>query len=164
MTKTMQALADAFAGESQANRKYTAYAAQAEAEGYKQAAKLFRAAAEAETLHALAEFKAMGKVKSTADNLLDAVAGETHEYKNMYPEFIEFAKEENQPVAQRLFEYAAAAEKVHAGLYQKAADSLGKENGPALYLCPVCGYIHEGSAPDACPICSAKASVFKEFN
>ncbi|MDR2006925.1 MAG: rubrerythrin family protein [Acidaminococcales bacterium] len=163
MEKTMQGLAAAFAGESQANRKYTAYAAQADAQGYKQAAKLFRAAAEAETLHALAEFKAMGKVKDTAENLKDAVAGETHEFKSMYPEFIEYAKEEKQAAAQRIFEQAAAAEKVHAELYQKVLDNLSKADGADYYLCPVCGYIHEGSYDGACPICGAKGSVFKKF-
>ena len=164
MEKTKKGLAEAFAGESQANRKYTAYAAKAEADGYKQAAKLFRAAAEAEAIHALNELKEMGKALDTVENLKDAIAGETHEYTSMYPEFIEYAKEENQPKAQRIFEHAAAAEKVHAELYQKELDNLTKENGPAFYLCPVCGYIHEGSAPDACPICAAKGSVFKEFN
>ncbi|MDR3348395.1 MAG: rubrerythrin family protein [Acidaminococcales bacterium] len=163
MEKTMQGLAAAFAGESQANRKYTAYAAQADAQGYKQAAKLFRAAAEAETLHALAEFKALGKVKDTAENLKDAVAGETHEFKSMYPEFIEYAKEEKQPAAQRIFEQAAAAEKVHAELYQKVLDNLGKADSSDYYLCPICGYIHEGPYEGACPICGAKGSAFKKF-
>ncbi len=163
MEKTMKSLAEAFAGESQANRKYTAFAAQAEAQGYKQAAKLFRATAEAETIHALAELKAMGKVNDTAENLKDAIAGETHEFTSMYPEFIQYAKEEGQPQAQTIFEYAAAAEKVHAGLYQNMLDNLTKETGPDFYLCPVCGYVHEASAPDICPICSTKAAAFKKF-
>jgi rubrerythrin len=164
MEKTMKGLEGAFAGESQANRKYTAYAAQAEAEGYKQAAKLFRAAAEAETIHALAEFKAMGKVKDTASNLKDAVAGETYEFTTMYPEFIGYAEEEKQSTAKRIFEHASAAEKIHAALYQKALDNLTKENGTAYYLCPICGYIHEAGVPDACPICGAKGSAFKKFD
>ncbi len=164
MEKTMQGLAAAFAGESQANRKYLAYAKQAETQGYKQAAKLFKAAAEAETLHALAEFKAMGKIKDTAENLKDAVAGETHEFTEMYPEFIEYAKQENQSEALRIFQLASAAEKVHADLYQKALDNLTKEDGPAYYLCPVCGYIHEAKAPEVCPICNAKGLAFKEYN
>lgn len=164
MEKTMNGLKDAFAGESQANRKYTAYAAQAEKEGYKQAAKLFRAAAEAEAIHALSELKAMGKAQDTVENLKDAIAGETHEFTSMYPEFAGYAKEENQPTALRIFEHAGSAEKVHAELYQKALDGLTKENGPAYYLCPICGYIHEGSAPDVCPICHAKAAVFKKFD
>lgn len=164
MEKTKKGLAEAFAGEAQANRKYTAYAAKAEQDGYKQAAKLFRAAAEAEAIHALNELKEMGKALDTVENLKDAIAGETHEYKSMYPEFIGYAKEENQTKALRIFEHAAAAEEVHAELYQKVLDNLTKEDGPAFYLCPVCGYIHEGSTPDACPICQAKGSMFKEFN
>ena len=164
MEKTKQGLAEAFAGESQANRKYTAYAECAEASGYKQAAKLFRAAAAAEAIHALAELKELGKAQDTVENLKDAIAGETHEFTSMYPEFIEYAKSENQPKALRIFEHAAAAEKVHAELYQNALDNLTKEDGPAFYLCPICGYIHEGGAPDNCPICHAKGSAFKEFN
>jgi len=164
MEKTKHGLAEAFAGESQANRKYTAYAERAEASGYKQAAKLFRAAADAEAIHALAELKELGKAQDTVADLKDAIAGETHEFMSMYPEFIEYAKAENQPKAQRIFEHAAAAEKVHAELYKKVLDNLNKEDGPAFYLCPICGYIHEGSAPDTCPICSAKGSVFKSYN
>ena len=164
MEKTKHGLEEAFAGESQANRKYSAYAQRAEANGYKQAAKLFKAAADAEAIHALAELKELGKAQDTVEDLKDAIAGETHEFTSMYPEFIEYAKAENQPKAQRIFEFAAAAEKVHAELYKKMLDGLNKEDGPAFYLCPVCGYIHEGSAPDTCPICSAKGSVFKEYN
>ena len=164
MEKTMYGLKEAFAGESQANRKYTAYAAQAEKEGYKQAAKLFRAAADAEAIHALNELKAMGKAHDTVENLKDAIAGETHEFTSMYPDFIDYAKAENQPTALRIFEHAAGAEKVHAELYQKALDNLTKEEGPSYYLCPVCGYIHEGSAPYTCPVCQAKGTVFKEYN
>ena len=164
MEKTMKGLAAAFAGESQANRKYLAYAEKAELEGYTQAAKLFRATAEAETIHAMAEFKAMGKLNDTASNLKDAIAGETYEYEDMYPEFAGYAKEEGQPTALRIFELAAAAEKVHADLYQKMLGGLNKENGPAYYLCPVCGYIHEAGVPDVCPICMAKGSSFKKFD
>lgn len=161
MQKTNKGLAEAFAGESQANRKYTAYAMQAEKEGFKQAAKLFRAAAEAETIHALTHFKNMGKLNSTRENLQDAIAGETHEYKEMYPEFIEFAKEENQAAALRGFTLAAGAEEVHANLYKKALANLDNEVITDLYLCSVCGHIHEGQAPETCPICAAKAVAFK---
>ena len=164
MEKTLQGLAEAFAGESQANRKYTAYAAQAEKEGFKQAAKLFRAAAEAETIHALTHFKNMGKIKSTKENLQDAIAGETHEYQIMYPEFIKYAENENQPAALRGFKLAAGAEEVHANLYKKALENIDQEVLTDLYLCTVCGHIHEGQAPDVCPICNAKALAFKLVN
>ena len=164
MEKTLQGLAEAFAGESQANRKYTAYAAQAEKEGYKQAAKLFRAAAEAETIHALTHLKNMGKIKSTKENLADAIAGETHEYQIMYPEFIEHAQAENQAAALRGFKFAAGAEEVHANLYKKALANIDNEVTTDLYLCTICGHIHEGTAPDVCPICMAKAQAFKIVN
>lgn len=164
MEKTMQGLAAAFAGESQANRKYSAYGDYAEEKGFKQAAKLFRAAAAAEAIHALSELKAMGKLSSIEDVLKDAIAGETYEYKTMYPEFAEYAKEEDQAKIQRLFEYAGRAEEVHAELYKKELAALSKEDGPAYYLCPICGYIHEATAPEACPICSAKGSTFQKFD
>lgn len=164
MEKTMKGLAEAFAGESQANRKYLAFAEQADKDGYPQAAKLFRAAAEAETGHAHTHLRNMGGIKSTKENLEAAIAGETHEFEVMYPEFIAYAKEENQQTALRGFELANAAEEVHAQLYKKALANINNEVITDLYLCKVCGYIHEGSAPDVCPICKAKAAAFKKVD
>ena len=126
MAKTQENLQEAFAGESQANRKYLAFAKQADKEGYPQAAKLFRAAAAAETVHAHAHLNAMKGVEKTAENLKSAVAGETHEFKNMYPDMIQAAKDEGEKAAERSFTYANEVEKIHAGLYQKALDNLGK--------------------------------------
>src|SRR5210317_1685749 len=123
MSTAEQNLADAFAGESQANRKYLAFAKQAERDGYPQVAKLFRAAAAAETVHAHAHLKALGGIKGTGDNLQEAIAGETHEFKSMYPEMIELAKKEGKKAAERSFSYANAVEEIHAGLYQKAFDN-----------------------------------------
>jgi len=160
MTQTEKNLLEAFAGESQANRRYLAFAKQADKEGFPQAAKLFRAAAEAETVHALAHLRALGAVKSTAENLKEAVAGETHEFKSMYPEMIKAAKEENNKAAERTFTYANEVEKVHAALYQKALDNLEAPEDTDLYVCPVCGYTCENEPPDRCPVCGAKAKAF----
>jgi rubrerythrin len=124
MSKTEKNLSNAFAGESQANRRYLAFAKQADKEGHTQAAKLFRAAAEAETVHAHAHLRTLGGIKSTAENLKEAIDGETHEFRDMYPKMIEEAKEEGNKAAERSFNYANAVEEVHAGLYQKALDSL----------------------------------------
>lgn len=158
---TEKNLAAAFAGESQANRKYTAFARQADAEGFPQAAKLFRAAAEAETIHALSHFKTLGMIKSTAENLKAAVDGETYEFTNMYPDFIKEAEAENNAAAVRTFTYANEAEKIHAELYQKALDNLAKGVDGEFYLCTVCGHIAPDHAPDTCPICGAKAQAYK---
>ena len=160
MSKTEQNLRDAFAGESQANRKYLAFAKAAEKEGYPQAAKLFRAAAEAETVHAHAHLRALGEIGSTAENLKVAVAGETHEFKSMYPEMIETAKEEGNKTAERSFVYANEVEKIHANLYQKALDNLDNLEDADYYVCGVCGYTCENEPPDSCPVCGAKASAF----
>ena len=163
MGKTEQNLMEAFAGESQANRKYLAFAKQAEKEGYKQVAKLFRAAAEAETVHAHAHLRTVGGVKSTAENLKEAIGGETHEFKSMYPAMIETAKEEGNKAAQRTFTYANEVEKVHAALYQKALDSL--DAGVAevdYYVCSVCGYTCEKEPPGKCPVCGAVSSAFSK--
>lgn len=162
--KTMKGLAEAFAGESQANRKYAIFAAQAEKEGYKQAAKLFRAASEAETIHAADHLRNMGYIKSTKENLLAAIEGETHEFESMYPEFIAWAKEENQGSALRGFELAAAAEAVHAGLYKKALASLEDEKLVDIYMCKVCGNLVEGDLPDECAICKARSMAFKKID
>lgn len=162
--KTMKGLAEAFAGESQANRKYAIFAAQAEKEGYKQAAKLFRAASEAETIHAADHFRNMGYIKSTRENLQAAIEGETHEFESMYPEFIGWAKEEGQAAALRGFELASAAEAVHAGLYKKALANLDKEVVQDIYMCKVCGNIAEGELPVECSICKAKSMAFKKID
>ena len=160
--KTLGNLMDAFAGESQANRKYTAYARQADAEGKTNAAKLFRAASDAETIHALKHFEVAGKVGGTADNLKDAVAGETHEYKEMYPDFVKEAEAEGNKAALRSFTFAMKAEEVHARLYQEALDNLDEGKEVFYYLCPVCGNI-EKAVPDACPICGAPGKVFIKY-
>ena len=160
MSKSEQNLRDAFAGESQANRKYLAFAKKAERDGYSQVAKLFRAAAEAETVHAHAHLKALGEIGSTADNLKVAVAGETHEFKNMYPAMIEEAKEEGNKTAERSFTFANEVEQIHAKLYQKALDNLDSLEEADYYVCSVCGMTVENEPPDRCPVCGAKASAF----
>jgi len=160
MSKTENNLKEAFAGESQANRTYLAFAKQADREGYKQAAKLFRAAAEAETVHAHAHLRALGTVGKTAENLKAAVAGETHEFKNMYPGMIEDAKAEGKRAAEQSFTYANAVEKIHAALYQKALDNLDSLPEVDLWVCSVCGNTVEGEPPDECPICRAKKKAF----
>ena len=160
MSKSEQNLRDAFAGESQANHKYLAFAKKAERDGYSQVAKLFRAAAEAETVHAHAHLKALGEIGSTADNLKVAVAGETHEFKNMYPVMIEEAKEEGNKTAERTFTFANEVEKIHAKLYQKALDNLDSLEEADYYVCSVCGMTVENEPPDKCPVCGAKASAF----
>lgn len=165
MSKTEQNLKDAFAGESQANRKYLAFAQRAEKEGHRQAAKLFRAAAEAETVHAHAHLRALGGIKSTAENLKEAIAGETHEFKSMYPAMIDAAKEEAHKAAERSFTYANEVEKIHASLYQKLLGNLGEQQEDVdYYVCSVCGYTCEKQPPDKCPVCNAAAKAFSKVS
>ncbi|MFO7595655.1 MAG: rubrerythrin family protein [Desulfocurvibacter africanus] len=160
MSKTEENLMEAFAGESQANRKYLAYAKQADKEGHPQVAKLFRAAAEAETVHAHAHLRVLGAVKTTAENLKDAVAGETHEFKSMYPGMIETAKAEGNKMALRSFEFANTVEKTHADLYQKALENLGSNKEADYWVCSVCGHTVEDEAPEKCPVCQAAKKAF----
>lgn len=161
MIKTEQNLKDAFAGESQANRKYLAFAKKADEEGYLQAAKLFRAAAEAETIHAHAHLKVLGGVKSTSENLKEAIEGEAHEFMEMYPAMIETARAESDKKAERSFKYASEVEKVHASLYQNALDTLDNpKEVDCYYVCSVCGYTCEDEPPETCPVCKAKARAF----
>ncbi len=162
MSKTDQNLQDAFAGESQANRKYLAFARQAEDEGYAQVARLFRAAAAAETIHAHNHLKGMKGVKSTKENLLAAISGESYEFQKMYPQMITDAKAEGQDYALRSFSLANEVEKVHAALYKKALESLGQNTVADYYVCSVCGYTAEGEAPDDCPVCKAKKKAFRK--
>jgi len=160
MSETEKNLWAAFAGESQANRKYLAFAKKAEQEGYTQVAKLFRAAAEAETVHAHTHLRTLKEVQSTADNLKAAIAGETHEFKSMYPEMIETARQEGNKAAERSFTFANEVEKIHAGLYQKALDNLDSLPEVEYYICSVCGYTVESEAPEVCPVCGAKKVAF----
>lgn len=161
MSKSEAGLREAFAGESQANRKYLAFAVQADKEGFTQVAKLFRAAAEAETIHAHNHLRALKAVKSTAENIKEAEEGETHEFKNMYPAMIADAKAEGHKEAERSFVYANEVEQVHAALYAKYAKDL-KVAETAIYVCKVCGYTCETAAPDDCPVCRAKKAAFFE--
>ncbi len=156
-------LKDAFAGESQANRKYLAFAKKAEQEGYKTIAKLFQATADAETIHAHNHLKALGAIKSTAENLQEGIDGETYEFDSMYPPMIEEAQKEGRKDAERSFFLAMESEKVHADLYKDALANLDNQEDVDYYLCPVCGYIEKGHAPDTCPICKVKASMFVKY-
>ena len=167
MAKTDENLKAAFAGESQANRMYLAFAKKAEEEGHLQIAKLFKAAAEAETVHAHNHLRVMGQVKSTLENLGTAVSGETYEFKSMYPEFIEEAKKEGNKKAQQSFDYANKVEQIHANLYQKAIEALKNQKElPAveMHVCPVCGNTFEGATPDSCPICATLKEKFIKIN
>lgn len=164
MSNTQKNLMDAFAGESQANRKYLAYAVKADKEGFPQAAKLFRAAAAAETIHAHGHLRIAGGIHSTLENLQDAINGETHEFTKMYPEMIKEAEAEGNKAAAVYFKYANAVEEVHANLYKKALAAGGKAPTVDYYICDVCGYTHEGPHDDKCPICNAPASSFHKVD
>lgn len=157
---TMDNLKEAFAGESQANRKYLAFAKKADAEGHTQIAKLFRAAADAETVHAHAHLRVMGGIKSTEENLKEAIEGETEEFEEMYPGFIEEAKAEDNTAAVITFENANAVEKIHADLYKKALENMANNEEVNYYVCQVCGNTVENEAPEKCPICGVPASKF----
>ncbi len=167
MSKTEENLKAAFAGESQANRKYLAFAKKADKEGFPQIAKVFRAAAAAETVHAHNHFRVLGGIKSTKENVQAAIEGEHYEFSKMYPEFLKDAKNEANKDAERTFDYANEVEKVHHKLYTAAFEAV--ENGNDLdkndlFICPVCGYTHEGNLPEKCPVCGAVKKVFKEID
>ena len=162
MATTETNLQEAFAGESQAYRKYVAFAKKAEQEGFVNVARLFRTAAEAEAIHALGHLNALDAVKSTADNRRAAVSGETQEFTEMYPPMVDLAQAENHK-AKRMFAFAAKAEAVHAQLYKLALEAVaqGKDlTETSFYLCPVCGHIELGNPPAACPICGVKGSMY----
>jgi rubrerythrin/NAD-dependent dihydropyrimidine dehydrogenase PreA subunit len=160
--KTLDNLMEAFAGESQANRKYLAYSKKAEKDGKLNAAKLFKAASDAETIHALKHFEVAGKVHTTAENLKDGIAGETHEYKEMYPDFVKLAQEEGNKAAVMTFTYAMKAEEVHARLYQEALENIDQTEEVFYYLCPVCGNI-EKFIPEKCSICNVSGDKFIKY-
>ena len=164
MTDTIKNLKEAFAGESQANQKYRAFAKKAEQEGFVNVARFFRTAAEAECIHAEGHLKALEGISSTAENLQAAIDGETYEFTEMYPPMLEQA-EADEHKAKRMFRYAVEAEAVHAKLYKQALEAVrqGKDLDVDFYLCPVCGNIEFGKPTEDCPICGTKAEKFIQF-
>ncbi len=165
MSNTQKNLEEAFAGESQASRRYLYFAEKADSEGFLQIARLFRAAAESETVHARNHLKAMEGIGATGDNLKAAISGESYEFTQMYPGFIEQAKVENNQKAEITFIYANKVEKIHHGLYRKALELLeaGKEaKAEPYFVCPVCGYTVAGEAPEKCPVCGTPRKMFKK--
>lgn len=165
MSNTEENLKAAFAGESQANRKYQAFAAKADREGFPQAAKLFRAASEAEAVHAENHLRALNAVKSTKENLQEAISGEDHEHEKMYPKMIQTAKVDGNKNAEMSFQYANEVEKIHSKLYSKLLADLGtsSETYP-YYVCPYCGNTVEKEPPEACPVCGCKGELFKRVD
>lgn len=162
MSKTEKNLKDAFAGESQANRKYLAFAEKAREDGYPGIAKLFEAAAAAETIHAHKHLRTLKGIRATSENLQEAIAGETHEFKTMYPKMIAEAVEEGARQAEISFTYANEVEKVHAALYEKASQQMDNFPVQDYHICAICGYTAEREAPDKCPVCgAAKKNFFK---
>ncbi len=164
---TMENLAAAFAGESQANRKYLAFAAKADKDGFPQVAKLFRAAAEAETIHAHAHLRAMGGINTTLENLEAAIEGEAHEFKEMYPGFVAEAEKEGNKKAMASFKNALPVEETHHDLYTKALGAVkggGDLPEASIHICPVCGHTVDAGVPDKCPVCNVPGKKFVEIS
>jgi rubrerythrin len=162
---TTDNLKQAFAGESEANRKYLAYGEQAERDGFAQVARLFRAVAAAETIHAHAHLRAMDGVKATLDNLEDALCGEEHEFTEMYPPMVEAAKAEGHKKAERSMTHALAVEKIHYALFKQAVEAVkggGDLAEQPIRVCPVCGHTVLGDAPDHCPVCNLRGDRYTE--
>lgn len=165
MSKSTEDLKAAFAGESQANRRYLAFAKKADKDGYPQAARLFRAVAAAETVHALNHFRVLGEIKSTAENLQTAINGENYEVVTMYPAFINDAEAEADKKAERTFRWAWEVEKVHEALYRQMLEDVETEIEVFdYYVCPVCGHTHERTAPDKCPVCGTPGKRFERIS
>lgn len=165
MSKTQENLKAALSGESQANRKYLAFAQRAEKEKLPGVAKLFKAAAESETIHAMKYLEMLGEIKSTKENLEAAKGGETYEAEDMYPKFISDAESENESQAKTSFTWAAEVEKSHADMYDKAIEKAAQGQDieeKEYYICQGCGYTAEGEAPETCPVCGAPRSMFKK--
>ncbi len=165
MSKTEDFLKEAFSGESQANRKYSAFAAKAEKEGFVQAAKLFRAAAAAEEVHANNHLRVLKGIKSTKENLQTAVSGEDEEWEKMYPEMIQAAKADGKKDAETSFHYANEVEKIHSLLYGRLLADLGNSQDVfPYYVCPYCGNTVERNAPNVCSVCGAEGKLFMRID
>ncbi len=163
-TKTGKNLQEAFAGESQANRRYLAFAKKADDEGQPQVARLFRAAAESETIHAHNHLRILGVTGSTQDNLKQAVEGESYEFMQMYPPMIEEARSAGITAAEKSFDFANQVEQTHAALFQKALDRWGSLGELDYFVCEGCGHLAESEAPETCPVCGAPREKFKKID
>jgi rubrerythrin len=161
-SKVIEDLKEAFAGESQANRKYLAFAEKAETDNLPYAAKIFRAAAEAETIHAHSHLRLLGGVKTSSENIQSAIEGETFEFTKMYPGMLKDAKAAGDKAAEHGFNLANEAEKVHAELFKKAL-AKPAQTPPQVYVCKVCGHVHEGEPPEKCPICGGPKKGYFEI-
>jgi rubrerythrin len=165
MSKTEKALKEAFAGESQANRKYLAFAKQAEKEGHAGIARLFRAVAQAETVHAHNHLRIFAGAQPTEENLKAAISGENYEVVTMYPEFLNFAQDEGEKKAETSFKWAWEVEKVHEGLFKEALATMGGSIGELeIWVCPVCGFTHIGVPDDRCPVCNTPSGRFEKID
>ena len=167
MSKTEEHVQSAFAGESQANRKYLFFAEQADKEGFKQVARLFRAAADAETVHARNHLKVFKGIKSTKENLQSAISGENHEFTEMYPGFIKQAEKDGNKDAKNSFELANKVEEIHHGLFSDFLKKLDKSETfkeKPIYVCQYCGNTVEGEAPEKCPVCGVSKKMFKDID
>lgn len=165
--QTKKNLQEAFAGESQANRRYLAFAKQAEQDGFPNVARLFRAVAESETIHAHNHLRAMGGIRSTRENVEEAWHGEKEEYTSMYPMFMDQAKRDGSNVALSSFYWANEAEKTHGNFYEKALETTQQSKDLELgdlYICSTCGYTVEGSVPDKCPVCGKGKEQFRRID
>ena len=164
MSKTEANLKEAFAGESQANQRYLAFAARAEKQGHVQAARLFRAAAAAESIHAKNHLKALDGIGSTEENLKEAIAGETHEFKSMYPQMIAEAEAEGDKKGLKTLTWANEVEKGHAALYQEMLDNLEGAGDYPYYVCPACGHTAANEPPEKCPVCGTLAKFYQKID
>ncbi len=165
MSKSGEDLKAAFAGESQANRRYLAFAKQAEKDGHPMIAKLFRAVAAAETVHAHSHLRVMGGIGTTEENLKAAMAGENYEVVTMYPEFIADAEKDGDKKAGTSFKWAWEVEKAHEQLFKEALAKLGKEAGDLqIWVCPVCGNTVIGNVPEKCPVCNTPGARFEKID
>ncbi len=164
MDQSIANLKAALAGESQTNRKYLAFAEKADREGYPQVARLFRAAAAAEAVHALNHLRALSAIQATAENLKEALAGEVAASEKTYPGMIAAAQAEGHREAERTFKFAHGAEKSHARLFEQALAHLEAKELTDIFVCPICGYIVAGEPPDNCPICNAKKKLFQRID
>lgn len=156
----------AFAGESQAHMKYLIYADQAEKDGFPNVARVFRANAYAEQVHATGHFKVLKKLGDTTANLQDGINGENFEVEEMYPAYMAVAELQDERGAVRSTKWAREAEKVHAEMYadaKKSVESLSDSDVQKVYVCSVCGWTGVGEHPDNCPLCNAKKEFFKIF-
>lgn len=162
--KIREAMQQAYTGEAKAALRLKLYAEKADAEGYKQIARLFRVIAFSEEIHGKRALRVLKELKTTEENLNASFESEKATAEIAYDQFVKMAEAAGDKPALLHFSQSRDVEETHANLYKQAMNHFMEERETVYYVCKVCGYVSDGILPDECPVCGAKKEQFSTFD